>query len=112
MMAKKKQETAEGGFYETASKCIKHLAKVPCWDATSAAMTSSVTTLSLSVMAVAEQLRIANLLSLAEAGGTHAGDAAWQEITGSGGPDDAEGFAPWVAQALGIETREEGDGDE
>lgn len=106
-MTKKKEETVEDRFYETASRCITHLAEVKCWDGTSAAMTSSIATLSLSVMAVAEQLRIANLIALSEALGTAAGDAAWAEINGTTDTSDGGDIAPWVARALGLDTEEE-----
>ncbi|MCR2051801.1 hypothetical protein NSA19_02815 [Actinomyces bowdenii] len=112
-MAKKKRKPGrQMAFQEMAYATLMSMANQECVSHQAAVAASSSGVISLSILAVAEQLRIANLLSLAEEVGTRNGDAAWHEITGRSDPDDAEGFAPWVARALGIETREEGGGDE
>lgn len=63
-MAKKKRKDTEDTFYDAASRSVLHQHKL--WSAAASTDAACISALSLAVMAVAEQLRLANLMALDE----------------------------------------------
>ena len=63
-MATKKRKDAEGTFYDAAFRSVLHQHKL--WSSAASTDAACISALSLAVMAVAEQLRLANLMALDE----------------------------------------------